>query len=121
MTVASLNRSLDQELAALIRGVSLSASSAVSSSCTCAVRSPVPSAGRSWREARSRSRRSSYHPSCRPGDRGPLRLEESPDTAGQDAGLSFGISPGGESRRKVEQKGDRRWRETEAGKGETVG
>ena len=29
--------------------------------------------------------------------------------------------PGGESRRKVEQKGDRRSRATEAGKGETVG
>ena len=31
------------------------------------------------------------------------RVEESPDTAGQDAGAR----PGGESRRKVEQKGDR--------------
>ena len=48
-------------------------------------------------------------------------LEESPDTTGQDAGLSLGAYPGGESRRKVEQKGDRLPRATEVGKGETVG
>jgi hypothetical protein len=41
--------------------------------------------------------------------------EESPDTEGQDAGET----PGGESRRKVEQRGDRR--RTHVGKGETVG
>lgn len=46
-------------------------------------------------------------------------LEESPDTAGQDAG----VDPGGESRRKVEQKADRRRSVSggPGGKGETVG
>src|SRR4051794_33783127 len=48
-----------------------------------------------------------YNSTCRPGDRGPepqgRRCEESPDTAGQGAGEI----PGGESRRKVAQKGDR--------------
>ena len=45
-----------------------------------------------------------YPRSCRPGDRGIVRdSEESPDTAGQDAGQI----PGGESRRKVAQKGHR--------------
>jgi hypothetical protein len=49
------------------------------------------------------------------------RLEESPDTEGQDAGET----PGGESRRKVAQKGDRQRRQRISGdaegKGETVG
>jgi len=57
----------------------------------------------------------------RPGDRELSRLEESPDTAGQDAGEI----PGGESRRKVAQKGDRHRRNLNSGdvggKGETVG
>ncbi len=47
-------------------------------------------------------------------------VEGSPDTAGQDAGAR----PGGESRRKVEQKGDRLRRGSlrrRRGKGETVG
>src|SRR5581483_11724384 len=46
-------------------------------------------------------------------------VEESPDTAGQDAGEI----PGGESRRKVEQRGDRLRRSPRraTGKGETVG
>ena len=46
-------------------------------------------------------------------------LEESPDTAGQDAPAKGG----GESRRKVAQKADRRRRISgdAAGKGETVG
>src|SRR6266566_5295470 len=50
--------------------------------------------------------RRGYNLFCRPGDRGPPWLEESPDTAGQDAGAT----PGGESRRKVAQKGDRQRR-----------
>ena len=55
-----------------------------------------------------------YNSARRPGDRGALcwhdcrRFEESPDTAGQDAGET----PGGESRRKVAQKGDRLRRTT---------
>jgi hypothetical protein len=52
---------------------------------------------------------------------GESRSEESPDTKGQDAGET----PGGESRRKVEQKGDRHRRTSlsgdAGGKGETVG
>src|SRR5205085_12264504 len=63
-----------------------------------------------------------YNSTCRPGDRGPgNRLEESPDTTGQDAGEI----PGGESRRKVAQKGDRHRRNfisgDAGGKGERVG
>ena len=57
-----------------------------------------------------------YNDRRRPGGRGRLRAsEESPDTTGQDAGEI----PGGESRRKVEQRGDRR--RSGVGKGETVG
>ena len=52
-------------------------------------------------------------------------VEESPDTAGQDAPelLIFNDKGGGESRRKVAQKTDRRLRISgvAAGKGETVG
>ena len=46
-------------------------------------------------------------------------VEESPDTAGQDASAR----EGGESRRKVEQKANRPWRISgdARGKGETVG
>src|SRR5262245_42528604 len=40
------------------------------------------------------------------------RLEESPDTEGQDAGET----PGGESRRKVAQKGDRQRRQSNSAK-----
>ena len=55
--------------------------------------------------ARETARFQGLHCACRPGGRGRLRpSEESPDTAGQDAGET----PGGESRRKVEQRGDRR-------------
>jgi hypothetical protein len=59
-----------------------------------------------------------YNSGCRPGDR-ELTLEESPDTTGQDAGEI----PGGESRRKVEQKANRLWSISggSAGKGEMVG
>src|SRR5687768_18457536 len=49
----------------------------------------------------------------------PQGLEESPDTEGQDAGEI----PGGESRRKVAQKGNRQRRKTlrrRRGKGEKV-
>ena len=57
--------------------------------------------------AASAPRDARYPPSRRPGDRGRrfgAALEESPDTAGQDAGEI----PDGESRWKVAQKGDRR-------------
>src|SRR5207253_10755561 len=45
----------------------------------------------------------SYHRSCRPGDRGPSRkagLEESPDTAGQDAGGTQAAKADGKWNRK---------------------
>ena len=50
-------------------------------------------------------------------------LEESPDTEGQDAPNVFQRQGGGESRRKVAQKTDRRRRVfgDAGGKGETVG
>ena len=79
-----------------------SASSAASSSSGPGVRSHAPSAARTC-AAPSKRRSPGYNPTCRPGDRERPTLEESPDTTGQNAGET----PGGESRRKVAQKGDR--------------
>ena len=67
-----------------------------------------------------------YNWICRPGDRGRVRaLEESPDTAGQDAPEALRDGEGGgEIRRKVAQKGNRLRRKLSGdagGKGETVG
>src|SRR3954467_13565195 len=45
-------------------------------------------------------RKRSYNSTRRPGDRGPLRLEESPDTAGQDAGASQAAKADGKWHRK---------------------
>src|SRR3954454_20675844 len=45
-------------------------------------------------------RKRSYNATRRPGDRGPLRLEESPDTAGQDAGASQAAKADGKWNRK---------------------
>src|SRR3954462_8912901 len=45
-------------------------------------------------------RKRSYNSTRRPGDRGPLRLEESPDTAGQDAGASQAAKADGKWNRK---------------------
>ena len=104
MSVEALNRTLEQELFALLRGASLE--------CLVCGEFVLHRAGRlvpgvpggipehgtaaatiapAGRVTASRS-----------------RLEESPDTEGQDAGET----PGGESRRKVAQKGDRRQRKT---------
>ena len=87
MSVAPFTKTLDQELVALARGVTLE--------CLVCGEFLLTATRQCWRArsaARSsprapRSRKWSYHPSCRPGDRGCFRgLEESPDTAGQDAG-----------------------------------
>ena len=69
-------------------------------------RNPTPASSRG-KSARSLTA-TRYNCSRRPGDREPKRtgFEESPDTVGQDAGEI----PGGESRRKVAQKGDRQRR-----------
>ena len=118
MEVVTLNRTLDQELLALMRGASLECPACgefvlhKDGSVMC----PECGSGSGGRENRR------YTWTCRPGDRGPReRLEESPDTAGQDAGEI----PGGESRRKVAQKGDRHRRTylsgDAGGKGEKVG
>ncbi len=105
MVTPLYNRTLDQELLALARGVSLEclvcgefvlhrgARTIACPECGSHVRAAADSAEgglqfeRAGRVTAGRSR----------------RLEESPDTAGQDAGET----PGGESRRKVAQKGDR--------------
>ena len=57
---------------------------------------------------------------CRPGDRGPRfsRLEESPDTAGQDAGASQAAKADGKWNRKQTASGVSG---DAGGKGETVG
>ena len=68
MSIVALNRTLDQELLALMRGPASSASRAVSSSCTARTGSCAPNAGRAS-ESRCRRR---YNWGCRPGDRGPL-------------------------------------------------
>ena len=109
--VAAFARTLDQELVALLRGASLEClvcgefvmhARAASSSAPSAAARPA---------TKTRSRQG-YNPSRRPGDRGAFAsadgVEESPDTVGQDAGAR----PGGESRRKVEQRGDRRRRQS---------
>ncbi len=123
MTVESLNRTLDQELAALIRGVSLEC--LVCGEFVLHVRGALACPECRTILAESEERIAEIPlPSVvqAGGPRAPFgELEESPDTTGQDAGLSLGAYPGGESRRKVEQKGDRLPRATEVGKGETVG
>src|SRR5918992_5744550 len=98
-----------------------SAPSAASSCCTATATWSARSAASF--SATGGQKKPGYNWVCRPGDRGPAhsrRREESPDTTGQDAGEI----PGGESRRKVEQKGDRQRRSNSRdadGKGETVG
>jgi hypothetical protein len=79
-----------------------SARRAESSSSAAEAPSRAPSAVRTF-ATRAVPLKQGYNHGCRPGDRGRVALEESPDTAGQDAGEI----PGGESRRKVAQKGDR--------------
>src|SRR3954467_5976484 len=51
-------------------------------------------------------RKRSYNSTRRPGDRGPLRLEESPDTEGQDAGATQAAKADGKWHRK--ETADRR-------------
>ena len=126
VSVAPLARTLDQELAALVRGASFEC-------LVCGEFVMHLNGVIACPECRLAPRRGHCQTGCRdPRDRATLRsagrvtaglllierwaeLEESPDTAGQDAGET----PGGESRRKVAQKGDRR--RATAGKGETVG
>ena len=127
MNVTALARTLDQELIALARGVSLECLV-----CGEFVLHVHGAHGLAIACPECRSLLVEGHgvveeleipgielpSSSRPGDRGRCRkaaLEESPDTAGQDAGEI----PDGESRWKVAQKGDRR--RTSAGKGEKVG
>ena len=79
-------------------------------------RSSARSAGRASRRGRNRG----YNSRCRPGDRGPGfggSVRGKSDTAGQDAGEI----PGGESRRKVAQKGDRQRRTSLSGDAEGKG
>src|SRR4029453_2947788 len=76
--------------------------SAASSSSTAWALSPVRSVARRSRTAPKRS----YNPECRPGDRGRREaLEESPDTAGQDAGATQAAKADGKWHRK-ETAGD---------------
>jgi hypothetical protein len=63
--------------------------------------------------------RTGYNRPCRPGDRGAERVEESPDTAGQDAGASQAAKADGKWHRK-ETAFDVISRDV-GGKGETVG
>jgi hypothetical protein len=57
----------------------------------------------------------------RPGDRGPLRrLEESPDTAGQDAGATQAAKADGKWHRKETARGETLSGDA-VGKGEKVG
>ena len=106
MSVASFNRTLDQELAAIARGASYEC-------LVCGeflLRRPVAHAclecgtllcdGLADPGIRARIRLAG-RVTASPSSEG---AEESPDTAGQGAGEI----PGGESRRKVEQKGNRR-------------
>ena len=116
--VVPLRRTLEQELLALARGASLECLVCGEFVLHRGQANGVPRV-RSAARAAGELAGAQLELSRRPGDRGPLeRLEESPDTEGQDAGET----PGGESRRKVAQKGDRRRRlRRRRGKGETVG
>ena len=129
MDVTPLNRTLDQELMALMRGVSLEClvcgefvvhvgrrrRSARSAAAASTRRRPSRSA---VRRRQAGTPDPGYHWCAGRVTAGRQRLEESPDTAGQDAGEI----PGGESRRKVAQKGDRHRRLSRCrGKGEKVG
>ena len=117
MSVETLNRTLEQELFALLRGASLECLVCGEfvlrrgETISCArVRDRDPAARRSAATIELAGRVTASR----------SRLEESPDTEGQDAGET----PGGESRRKVAQKGDRQRRQLSGdaeGKGETVG
>ena len=116
------HRTLDQELVALLRGASLEC-------LTCGefvmhARGGVfcpecgaSSATRTCSRQALRFHRAGRVTAVAPPSGG--AVEESPDTAGQDARAR----PGGESRRKVEQKGHRLRRISgdAGGKGETVG
>ena len=102
-TVPPFNRTLDQELAALERGASLEClvcGEFVLHLLRRVMRAPMRLRPR--RRRRGRGRATIEHAGRVTA--GPSGLEESPDTAGQDAGET----PGGESRRKVAQKGNRR-------------
>ena len=116
--ITPLNRTLEQELNALLRGASLEC--LVCGEFVLHIEGAVhcPECGRPalGREARAEDG-ATIHRAGRV--TASLALEESPDTAGQDAGEI----PGGESRRKVAQKGDRprRFSGDAGGKGETVG
>ena len=105
MSVEPLNRTLEQELFALLRGASLECLVCGEFVLHRAGSVRVPSARRS--SGGGGQPRLQLTPAGRV-TASRSRLEESPDTEGQDAGET----PGGESRRKVAQKGDRRQRQT---------
>ena len=108
VNVASLHRTLDQELAALLRGASLEC-------LTCgefvmhAARERLLPRVREPARRRGRVRGRRYDFGGRPGDRGRLfrqPVEESPDTAGQDAGASQAAKADGKWNRKQTAAGD---------------
>ena len=67
-----------------------------------------------------RPRKHGYNWTCRPGDRGPSWLEESPDTVGQDAGATQAAKADGKWHRKETASGEFFSGDAE-GKGEKVG
>ena len=105
MSVESLNRTLEQELFALLRGASLEClvcGEFVLHRAGSDLLSRMPGRVPEQRRVAATIDRAGRVTASR------SRLEESPDTEGQDAGEN----PGGESRRKVAQKGDRLQRKT---------
>ena len=121
-------RTLDQELMALLRGASLECLACgefVMHARGGAVFCPECGSqlGASAEALADRSGRYSAHPGlAAPGDRGGSRkrpFEESPDTAGQDAGASQAAKADGKWHRKRNRH--RRISGDAGGKGETVG
>ena len=103
--VAPLHRTLEQELQALLRGVSLECLVCGEFVLTRGGMIACPECGIGLRaEGDSTERGLQFY--CRPGDRGRLNaLEESPDTAGQDAGATQAAKADGKWHRK-ETAGD---------------
>ena len=110
MSVAPLHRTLDQELHALLRGASLEclvcgefvlrrAGDVFCPECDLVVRGRLQTADPARATNSTR----------RPGDRGPsltARLEESPDTEGQDAGATQAAKADGKWHRKETASGE---------------
>ena len=101
--VAPLNRTLEQELNALLRGASLEClvcGEFVMHLPQGGIFCPECGSGLDVAAGGEGAPSRGYNSARRPGDRGPSRLEESPDTEGQDAGATQAAKADGKWHRK---------------------